>query len=58
MGLFVNFDPFTTFNCNSTNEDKAFKATLELPTVIPDPICSCLNSHIVGHSLVNQQIRL
>ena len=29
---------YTTFNCNSTNEDKAFKVTLELPIVMPNLI--------------------
>ena len=34
----MNFDPFTTVNCNSTNEDKAYKVTLGLPIVMPDII--------------------
>ena len=31
---FEYFDPFTTFNCNSTNGNKAFKVTLELLIVL------------------------
>lgn len=38
---FINIDPFTTFNCTSTNEDKAFEETLELPIVKPDLIYPC-----------------
>ena len=38
---FMNFDPFTTYNCSSTNEDKTLKVTLELPIVMLDLICPC-----------------
>ena len=36
----MNFDPFTTFNYNSTNENKAFEETLELLIVLWGLICS------------------
>ena len=32
----MDFDPFITFNCNLTNEEKAFKMTLELLIVMSD----------------------
>ena len=36
----MNFDPFRTFNYNSTNGNEAFKGTLEMPIVKPDLIYS------------------
>ena len=31
MGLFYEFDPFTTYNYNPTNEHMASKMTLKFP---------------------------
>ena len=36
----MDFDPFTTFNCNPINKDKAFKLTLELLSVMAHMILS------------------
>ena len=44
----MNFDPFTTFNYNPTNEDRAFTVILVLLNVISHHICSCMNCHIIG----------
>ena len=52
----MNMKPFTIFNCNPAKRDKTFKVTIELPSIIlvqADPVTrSCMNSHIVGYSLV------
>ena len=45
----MNFDPFTTFNCNSTNEDKAFKVIFGIAYCNTRPRLFMLRSRLDGH---------
>lgn len=62
MALFYEFLPFHSLQVQPQNKDKAFKLTLELVSVrcptsfVHQMTRLYMNSHIVGYSLVKNEI--